>query len=612
MSAKIISPERYKKTTRKKIAKAKAAQKESLKYRKDKLKNIKESKKNRNDNVDYYKKNVFRTINTSENVNNINNSYLNYDFEFKVNYENNYENSNLSNNSKWVKNGKRNKASKVKTFLKVIILVFFVGVIGVLSKIIVKHENEVVVTTDFTPYEKVTLVQDYDFKIGMSKLDTIEYMKSKNIVLNELVKLSNNSLISINKDYTINYKVAKDIQKISPKEYFIELEPRYKLSVEDVVNSIESLKSLGEESIYYNAVNSIESVENQGGLGLKITLKEDNNYFLYELDFPLVANSKDSMYNINCENDSVLLTNTNSKSTLKTIKFTGYSDSDNLIEEFRNMNIDMFTASSDSIIKLVGKHDYNVKKYRDGQTIFLFGNKDSIFFSKKEVRQALAYMLNRDEIVKEINSSFAEIIDIPYIYSDVKIKYDVYGAQNTLLSQGWKKVDGVYKNEINGQMINLELNLLVNENDETKVKIAEKIKGMAEINGIKININKQKDEALYENINNKSYDLILADVFVNNVPNITFIQEYINLNDEINSAIVNLNECSIEDLPKNIANLQSLLSSEVACIGILARNTSVVYQKNINGFSDIGYMKLFDNIEKIGKIQEIKSDVNQI
>ena len=38
------------------------------------------------------------------------------------------------------------------------------------------------------------------------------------------------------------------------------------------------------------------------------------------------------------------------------------------------------------------------------------------------------------EIVKEINSSFSEVIDIPYIYSDIKMKYDVYGAQNVLLS----------------------------------------------------------------------------------------------------------------------------------------------------------------------------------
>lgn len=584
MSAQIISPNRYKKTTRKKVEKAKIAQKNKIKYKKEKLKNIKENKRV------------------------IENSFVNLNLKYDDNVNYDYINKKYNNSEKAKKKDEYN--FDFKTIFKVVCLVFCIAIIGIISKIIVKHENEVVVTADSNPQEKVTLVQNYDLKIGMSKLDTIDYLKSKNIVLNELVKLSNNSLLTVNKDYTINYKVAKYIEKMSPREYFIEINPDYNVSVEDIINSVQQLKSLGESSIYFSTVNNISNISKQGKTELKIDLINDNNYFLYELDFPLIANSKKASYNINSIDNTVLLSNENSKSTLKTIKFTGYNDSDNLISDFRNSQIDMFTASSDSIIQLIGKHDYNVKKYRDGQTIFLFGNKDSFLFSQKEVRQALAYSLNREEIVKDINSSFAEVIDIPYVYSDVKMKYDVYGAQNVLLSQGWQKVDGVYKKQIDNNIYTLELNLLVNENDMTKVKIAEKIKEMAEINGIKININRQKDAALNEHINNKYYDIILADVYINNVPDIAFIQDYININSEISSAINIVNSSTIEELPKNIATLQNLLSSEIACIGIMARNTSVVYQKNINGFNDIGYMKLFDNIEKIGKIQEIKSDAN--
>lgn len=586
MCAQIISPNRYKKTTRKKVEKSRLAQKNKAKYKKEKLKNIKENKRV------------------------IENSFVNLNLKYDDNVNYNYINSKYNESENTKKKKEHQNELNFKTILKVVCLVFCIAVIGVVSKIIVKHENKVVVTADSNPQEKVTLVQNYDLKIGMSKLDTIDYLKSKNIVLNELVKLSNNSLLTVNKDYTINYKVAKYIEKMSPREYFIEINPDYNVSVEDIINSVQQLKSLGDSSIYFSTVNNISNISKQGKTELKIDLINDNNYFLYELDFPLIANSKKASYNINSVDNTVLLSNENSKSTLKTIKFTGYNDSDNLISDFRNSQIDMFTASSDSIIQLIGKHDYNVKKYRDGQTIFLFGNKDSFLFSQKEVRQALAYSLNREEIVKDINSSFAEVIDIPYVYSDVKMKYDVYGAQNVLLSQGWQKVDGVYKKQIDNNTYTLELNLLVNEADEIKVKIAEKIKEMAESNGIRININRQKEAGLSEHINNKYYDIILADVYINNNPNISFIQDYININDEINSAINIINSSSVEDLPKNIATLQNLLSSEVACIGIMARNTSVVYQKNINGFSDIGYMKLFDNIDKIGKIQKINSDVN--
>lgn len=568
MSAKIIEPHRYKKTTRKKVEKAKLAKKNNLKYKKTKLKNIKNNKKSsHNKNANGYGENLTGNV---------------------------------------VKSKSKNKQNYI--ILKVFSLVLCIGVIGVLSRVIVKHENEVVVNVDNGIEEKVTLLQNYDFKIGMSKLDTIDYLKSKNIVLNELVKISNNSLLTINKDYTINYRVAKYVEKINSKEYFIEINPEYKLSIDDIKNSFERLMEIGEDSIYYETVNNIENITKQGNTELKIKLKNPDNYFVYKLDLPLIANTKGADYNIKNEDNSILFTNENSKSTLNSIKFTGYSDSDELVNKFRNSEIDMFTASSDSIVQLIGKHDYNVKKYRDGQTIFLFGNKNSKLFCRKEVRQALVYCLNREEIVKDINSSFSEVIDIPFIYSDIKMKYDVYGAQNVLLSQGWQKVDSTYKKQEGEETLSLELNLLVNENDNIKVKIAEKIKEMAELNGIKVHINKQKDEALKESINTKNYDIILADVYINNIPDISFIEEYININDEINSAINIVNESSTEELPKNIISLQNLISSEVGCIGILARNTSLIYQKNINGFSDIGYMKLFYNIEKIGKIQSIKSD----
>ena len=582
MSAKIIEPYRYKKTTRKKVEKAKHAKKTNLKYKKTKLKNIKDNKKN----VDT----IFNQNGYGENLSVYNKKYK---------------------NKRKINDKKKNVSKNKYLILKVCGLIFCIGVIGILSRIIVKYENEVIVEADSSIEQKVTLMQNYDFKIGMSKLDTTEYLKSKNIVLSELVKISNNSLLNVNKDYTINYKIAKYIEKINSKEYFIEINPEYKISIEDIINSINMLKDLGEDCIYYNIVNNIENISKQGNTELKINLKNPDNYFIYKLDFPLIANSKGSAYSINTNEDNIVLKNENSKSTLNSIKFKGYLDPDELINKFRSFEIDMFTASSDSIVQLIGKHDYNVKKYRDGQTIFLFGNKESILFKRKEVRQALLYSLNREEIVKEINSSFAEVIDIPYIYSDIKMKYDVYGAQNSLLSQGWQKVDGVYKRQEDDKLLLLELNLLVNESDNTKVKIAEKIKEMAELNGIKVNVNKQKDDALQESISSKNYDLILADVYINNIPDISFIEEYVNINDEINSAFNIVNNSLAEQLPKNLLSLQNLISNEVACIGILARNTSLIYQKNINGFSDIGYMKLFDNIEKIGKIQSIKSDIKE-
>lgn len=580
MSANIINSHRYKKTTRKKANENKERIKANQKYKKEKLKNLKEKRKNE-----------------------VKDSYIKLNNSFNSNY-----NTNLNNNTN--KNKKKTRKHNFPGLLKIIGLVACIALIAIISRIIVKKENEPVVQADFNTEKKVSLVQDYNFKIGMSKLDSTNYLSSKNIILNELVSSLSNKLISINKDYSINYIVAKSIKKVSNKQYFIELNPDYNVKVEDIKNTINEIKSAGDKNIYYECINNIWSIDEQGKNEFSITLKQDDPYFVYNLTFPILNTGNNYPYDIKNEGESsFLFTRKKSNSTLSTIQFTGYSDIDNLIEDFKNGKIDMFTASSDSIMQLIGKYEYNVKKYRDGQNIFLLGNKDSKVFSQKEVRQALLYSLNREEIVKKINSTFSEVIDIPYIYSSIRYKYDIVGAKNILIQYGWKNEKGMNKKTVGEEELTLELTLLVNEKDNTKVKIADMIKDMAENVGIRINIKKAKDAKLTELIKNKSYDIILADVYVNDKPDITYLEEYININDKVNSALNIVKQNSIEDLPKNIATLQDVISDEIACIGILARNTNVVYQKNINGFEDINYMKVFYNLENIGKIQEVKTDI---
>ena len=580
MSANIINSHRYKKTTRKKANENKERIKANQKYKKEKLKNLKEKRKNE-----------------------VKDSYIKLNNNFNSNY-----NTNLNNNTN--KNKKKTRKHNFPGLLKIIGLVACIALIAIISRIIVKKENEPVVQADFNTEKKVSLVQDYNFKIGMSKLDSTNYLSSKNIILNELVSSLSNRLISINKDYSINYIVAKSIKKVSNKQYFIELNPDYNVKVEDIKNTVNEIKSSGDKNIYYECINNIWSIDEQGKNEFSITLKQDDPYFVYNLTFPILNTGNNYPYDIKNEGESsFLFTRKKSNSTLSTIQFTGYSDIDNLIEDFKNGKIDMFTASSDSIMQLIGKYEYNVKKYRDGQNIFLLGNKDSKVFSQKEVRQALLYSLNREEIVKKINSTFSEVIDIPYIYSSIRYKYDIVGAKNILIQYGWKNEKGMNKKTVGEEELTLELTLLVNEKDNTKVKIADMIKDMAENVGIRINIKKAKDNQLTELIKNKSYDIILADVYVNDKPDITYLEEYININDKVNSALNIVKQSSIEDLPKNIATLQDVISDEIACIGILARNTNVVYQKNINGFEDINYMKVFYNLENIGKIQEVKTDI---
>lgn len=602
MSAEIINPDRYKKTTRKEIEKRKKNNKlknstsfkkaNSLKYKKEKKSRLKDKNKLK--------------------IGKIENRYVS-DYEVNIKPNLNVKLKEKSRDNNKDKNKKKVKNIYFPTPLKLSFAIIGIVVIGFISKKIVKLENMPLISVFSNKENKKELQKKYNLKLGITKLDTTDMLKSRNIVLDELSLLSNARLVEINKDYTINYLAAEKIEKINNKDYIIYLNKEYNLSVDDIKSGIEKLKSLGEESPYYKNIININSVEEiEKSKSFKISLQNDDPYYIYKLDFPIeVQNNKNNegvKYSAQSKTDSTVTLNKNKSGTsLSTISLNNYQDSDDMVADFRDDKIDMFFASSDLTMQLIGKHEYNVKKYRDGENIFLFGNKDSKLFGLKEVRKALAYSLKREDIIKEVNKSFSELIDLPFIYSQVKYKYDIYGAENELLASGWKKKNGVYAKVIDGESRNLELNLIVKETDETKKKIASLLKEMAQNIGIKINVNILKEKEFNEKMQNKDYDIIIADVFVNQYPDIEFLKEYVNINDVTNNAFSKVYESnSVEELTSSISSLEETLSSEVACIGILARNSNLVYQKYISGFEYTNYLKLFTDLENIGKIIEEK------
>lgn len=457
--------------------------------------------------------------------------------------------------------------------------------------------------------ENINLEKNYNLSIGLTALNNTNVNTSTNLILNDIYKATSLSLIKVEQDYSLKYQVARNITKNSNKEYVITLNEDYNLDVDDIVFSIDSIMSFGESNMYYDRLSIIENVDKLSKYELKLTLKDDNPYFIYYLDFPLLDNENKitGEYIYNSDESGVTFTRANLRqdTTLESIRINNYNTVDEVVDEFVNGNIDLFFATSNNDMQLIGKKDYNVKKYKDGETLFLFGNKNSNVFSRKEIRTALMYSLNRDEIVKNSDNNFIEVIDLPFLYSTIKYKYDVVGAQNIMNSNGWNKNGyGIYEKYENGNYIGATLRLLVNEQDTNKVNIANNIKNMAQNVGINIEIETLSQENISQKVESGDYDIVLASVYLNETPDIDFLKNYLNINEETEQAFLQVENSNAEDLPQNIQNLEYVLSNEVACIGIYARNINLVYQKYISGFDNINYMKIFDNINNIGKLIE--------
>ena len=453
----------------------------------------------------------------------------------------------------------------------------------------------------------VSLQPNYDLKIGLTSLDSTDVYASTNLILNDLYKSVSYSLVKIQNNYDIVYNVARKIEKVNEKEYKITLNTDYDFNIDDIKYSINKIISAGQKNMYYERVINIDSIEKAEQKNeISIKLKNNDPYFVYYLDFPIMDDQgkieQEYNYSVSGENVEFTRGTKSQNKNLKSILVTSSSTIKENVEKFTDGKIDMFFATSNNDMQLIGKTDYNVKKYKDGETLFLFGNKNSNVFSKKEIRSALMYSLNREEIVKSSDNNFIELIDLPFIYSSIKYKYDIVGAKNIMFSNGWNQNNyGIYEKYENGKYINATLKLLVNSDDENKKNVANNIKAMAYNAGINVEIYTASSDEIENSVANSDYDIVIATVYLNETPNVEFLKDYLNINDATNQAFLQVENSSVEQLPTNIQNLEYVLSDEVACIGIYARNINLVYQKYIYGFNDINYMSIFNNINNIGK-----------
>lgn len=500
------------------------------------------------------------------------------------------------------------KSFVISACVVVMLMLIFISI--KITKIDERITASVFSNNDTNEGMNVNLENNYDLKIGLTALDSTDVYKSTNLIVNDLYKKTSYSLIKVINNYDIKYELAKSIFKVSNSEYIITLNNEYDLDIDDIRYSIDKILSSGENNMYYsrlNIINSIESTENKDEI--RITLKEENPYFVYYLDFPVTDNDEKIKPEFEyLAQDNSILFQKNEKSSnkyLNSILIKSYNGINESVEAFVNDDIDVFFATSNNDMQLIGQKDYSVKKYKDGETLFIFGNKTSNTFSRKELRTALMYSLNRDEIVKTSDNNFIEIIDLPFMYSSIKYKYDLVGAKNIMISNGWNQNSvGIYEKVENGNYITATLRLLVNSQDENKLNIANNIKNMAYNAGINIEIIALTSEEIQQRVDSLDYDIVLATIYLNETPDIRFLRNYLDINDATAQAFTQVEQSSIENLPQNIQNLEYVLSDEVACIGIYARNINLVYQKYIYGFDELNYMSIFNNLNNIGKIAD--------
>lgn len=266
---------------------------------------------------------------------------------------------------------------------------------------------------------------------------------------------------------------------------------------------------------------------------------------------------------------------------------------------FQGGDADLITIDRTLLSKYNGRSDIILKRYTSNEYEYIAFNLSNKILMSVEVRQAIAYAISKTKIINDFLPGEAVASDLPLIpdtwLNDTKAVYyneDREKAKKLLTDSGWEEVDGILYKRINGVKTPLKLELLVNKDNELRVKIANEIKAQLKEIGIEVNVKDVTWDDEFKNINKKKFDMVLIGCTVPTVPDLSFMYSsetgILNVsgykNEEVDKYLKKIIGERNEGAKKSyFTNMKNLINQDVPYLGLFFYNDAVIYNKRVKG-----------------------------
>ena len=477
-----------------------------------------------------------------------------------------------------------------------------------------------------------------EIKLAVSNFDSINPILSNNKNIQDITKLIYEPLVNLTQDYKAEPCLATEWAKTSDTEYIVKLREGVKWSdgtaftADDVLFTIDRLKEI--TSIYSYNVQYVIAVDIVDDYTVKITLDRNIPFFEYNLTFPILSakyyegedfatSTKNSnpvgtgMFKISdAQPESITLAknetwwNKNNKNAiLQTIKVNINSSMAEVYNSFKMGNIDLVSTSNLNYTNYIGTIGYGIREYSGREHIFLALNTQNALLSNLEVRQAISYAIDKNNIISSVFGGNAYTSDFPLSYgswlydgTDTNSIYSQEQANQVLQDAGWTRGRTMWSKRINNRTQRISLNLMVKASDANRVSVANIIKQQLEAIGITININSLSDEQYNAAIANKGYDILLASSTVSASPNLTTYFGEGNLanytNQEVSAIMQEVNNTTDENvLKEKYKRLKEIYKTDIPYISLYTNKNIVAYNTELAGEVASNWFYLFYNIE---------------
>lgn len=505
--------------------------------------------------------------------------------------------------------------------IKYIFIIFVIGIIGfAVYKIYYKEDTlaEEEVTNEVTTQAEVLT----NMRLGIANFDNINPIISKNRDIINLSTILYEPLMTLTEDYHLELALAKECSKINDNTYIVTLKDNIKwedgsnITGGDVKFTVERLKE--GKSIYSDNVKNISSVEIVGGQTVRINLLKAENFFEYNLIFPIISSAQFSgeedffksriapmasgMYKVKSATSTTmeLVKNTNwygamdISRKIDSIQINFYRSMGDAYNSFKIGNIDMICTSNVNIKDYIGTIGYINKDYRGRELDFVSINCKDTILANKEVRQAIDYAINKKKIVSSVYNNEYYLSSFPldygnYLYSKESVShYNQDKAKKTLEDAGWVYKYGRWQKTENYSTQTLRINLVVDSSNKQRVKVAKLIEEQLEDIGIHVSLYEVSNKNYKDYLNKKNYDMIITGIYNGYSPDLSYFLGDGNIanyeNEEIKTILNDLQSITDEEIIKQkYQRIIEIYEDEVPYICLYRNKGKVIYSMKLTG-----------------------------
>ena len=475
-----------------------------------------------------------------------------------------------------------------------------------------------------------------EIKLGMTQLDTMNPILSNNKNIQDISKLIFDPLVTLSSDYKAEPCLATEWAK-QGTSYIIKLRENVKWSdgmtftAEDVKFTIDRLKDT--QTIYSNNVQNVVGIDIVDDYTVRINLDKEVPFFEYNLTFPILSKQYyDAQDFVNTEKNTAPVGTGKYKIsevtasyitleknqywwdkdvdlTLEKITINIYSSIGELYNSFKTGNIDLVSTSNENVQDYIGTIGYSIKEMKGREHTFIALNTQNSFLARQEVRKAISYSIDKQNIVSSIFANKYYTSSFPLDFGswlcqeeDASAGYNVEQAKQILVDNGWTYRNQYWQKVENYRTQRIVLNLLVKASDANDVAVAQNIKTQLENQGIRINIVQASDEQYQSSLQTKNYDMVICTTYVSPSPNLdTYFGEN-NLANYSNEEVNNIRNEVMNTTDENVIQekykrLIEIYKTDIPYISLYFNKYTVAYSSEIAGDINPNWFYQFYGIE---------------